>query len=318
MLKRNNLILWKHGETVHLLGILFLQKMFMHLFKLIVFILQITWSKAIKVKSYSLKSCLSSDCDGDTLSGAMLIEDLVSVLNVNYLQKYPVPFVICPSPEIIKFCKSAELCKVTPSPCLSWKIQISTSQSSGLALGSGCSLPVVHLLYSFLNLGHDLQNKFLQAVILHAFIIEFTFIQITICLFLFTSFQFKVCPFSSSFVVLGCFGGWHDNQVSQIRGYHATILQGALFCSGDILDYIVLHVARSWLETMGVQSEQPVKPLYPMSIWSGWETENIRNTAPLNQSFPSSSGHDWQWESTKSTVVTFPGTWVGKRDGQEL
>lgn len=139
-------------------------------------------------------------------------------LNVNYLQKYPIPFLICPFPEIIKLHKSAELCNVTPSPCLGWKIQISTSLSSGLTLGSRCSLPVVHLLYSFLKLAHDLQNKFLQAIILHVFVIEFTFIRITTRLFLPTSFQFK--KFALFLVHLWCWvvlGGETQPRVTNKR-----------------------------------------------------------------------------------------------------
>lgn len=135
-----------------------------------------------------------------------------------------------------------------PSPCLGPHLQISASLPSGLTLG--CCLPVVHLLYSsFLNLGRDLQKKFLQAIPLYGFFIGFSFIQITICLLpILTHFLpiQQVCPFSGSFVVLGCFVRGHDdNQVSQIRVHHDTISQGALFCSGDVLYYIVLHVARS-------------------------------------------------------------------------
>ena len=139
---------------------------------------------------------------------------------------------------------------MTPSPCLGSDLQISASLPSGLTLGSGWSSPVVHLLYSsFLNLGYDLQKKFLQDILLYGFVIGFSFIQITMYLLLilthFLPIQ-KVFPFSGSFVMLGCFGGWNDdNQVSQIRVHHDTISQGALFCSGDILNYIVLHIARS-------------------------------------------------------------------------
>ena len=63
------------------------------------------------MKSYSLKSCISSDCVGVRLSGAMLVEELVSELNFNYLQKDLIPFVTCPFPEIVKLHKYAEFCK---------------------------------------------------------------------------------------------------------------------------------------------------------------------------------------------------------------
>lgn len=124
------------------------------------------------------------------------------------------------------------------------------------------------------------------------------------CQFLPTFFQFR--KFALFLVHLCCWGvlgggGGNNNQVSQIRANHDTISQGALFCSGHILDYIVLHIAKGWLEITGVQSEWPIKPLYPMPIWSGWEIENIRNIAPPNQRFLSSSA-SFQHHHTPSMV----------------
>lgn len=122
------------------------------------------------------------------------------------------------------------------------------------------------------------------------------------CQFLPTSFQFrKFALFLVHLCCWGVLGGCNNNQVSQVRANHDTISQGALFCSGDILGYIVSHIAKGWLEITGVQSEWPIKPLYPMPIWSGWEIENIMNIAPLNQSFLSSSA-SFQLHHTPSMV----------------